>query len=80
MVDPKDLIGQSALYGGASTACATAPVAISSQSIMLTALSAGSALIGVLGFAYTVWNGNRNYQLQLRQLELREKELQLEVK
>lgn len=69
-MDSSEVLGNTATYGGAFTACASAPAALSYESNMLFFLSALGAMISLLGLAYTVYNGNRHYRLALAQLEL----------
>lgn len=70
-METNEILGNAAMYGGSLTACTSAPAAFMNESNMLLVLSAAGALSAVLGLVYTVWNGNRNFKLQQRQLEMR---------
>lgn len=74
-MDRNELVGQAVLYGGSLTACSAAPAAIADTSTVLLIFSGLGALAAVIGLAYTVWNGNRNFKLAREQFELRRQEL-----
>ncbi len=73
-METNEALGSFATYGGSLTACATAPAAFVSESNMLLVFSALGAITAVAGLCFTVWNGNRNYKLAQRELELKLKE------
>jgi hypothetical protein len=70
-----ELIANTALYGGTLATCSAAPAAYSTESTMLLIFSAVGAIAAVAGLMYTVWNGNRNFQLAREEYELKRLEL-----
>lgn len=69
-MDKNETLGAACMYGGSITTGCTAQVAFMTESHVLMIFSALGALSAVCGLAYTVWNGNRNYKLQLRVAEM----------
>lgn len=68
-MDKNETLGTAAMYGGGIATSCAAPAAYTTESAMLLIFSALGALSAVCGLCYTVWNGNRNYQLQKQALE-----------
>ena len=66
----EELIGNSAMYGGAVTSCVTANAAYVDESMILMSFSGVSALVAILGFIFMVWDRNRQYKLSLEQYRL----------
>lgn len=59
------------MWGGSATACAaTAHPSFSSGDPATMAISLGGLFFAALGFAYTVWNGERMHKLRVQELEL----------
>jgi len=69
-MDKNELLGNTAMYGGAITTSCAAPAAYTTESSMLLIFSALGALSAICGLVYTVWNGNRNFKLQQEAFEL----------
>jgi hypothetical protein len=69
-VDKNEILGNTALYGGGIVTSCSAPAAYSTESAMLLVFSALGATSAVLGLAYTIWNGNRNFKLQQQAFEM----------
>lgn len=76
VLDRTEILASAALYGGAATACGTAPAAyMSTESWVLLAFSGVGSMCALMGIVYTVWNGNRNYRLAREAAELHRREL-----
>ncbi len=69
-MDKNEALGTACLYGGSIATGCTAQAAFITESHVLMIFSALGALSAVCGLVYTVWNGNRNYKLQLRLAEV----------
>lgn len=74
-MDKSDALGGLATHGGALLSCGAAQAAYNAESTMLLFLSATGTVIAVFGLIYTIWNGNRQYQLARQELELKRLEL-----
>lgn len=70
-MEKNEMIGNAATYGGTITSCVTAPAALINESTMVLIISATGAFVGLIGLLYSIWNGNRNYELQRQELEIR---------
>lgn len=74
--DRGEIVAATATYGGALTACSTAPAAyMSTESWILLVFSGIGSMCALMGIIYTVWNGNRNFRLAREAAELHRLEL-----
>lgn len=69
----KELASSACMYAGGTVTSLAAPAAYASESSVLMVLSAVGATATVLGLIYTVWNGNRNFNLAREEHEMKRK-------
>ena len=71
MSEKTQTIGEVSMWGGSATACAaTAHPSFLNGDPATMAISLGGLCFAALGFAYTVWNGERMHKLRVQELEL----------
>lgn len=74
----KELVSSACMYGGGTVTSLAAPAAFTSESsaqMLLLILSAIGATATVCGLIYTVWNGNRNFNLAREEHDMKRKGL-----
>lgn len=62
-------------FCGGITACLGGATYMTNESIVILIISALGALVGMLGLAYTIWNGERNFALAREEHEARMKNI-----
>ena len=77
-MDKDAVIGATAMGVGSTVTSCAAPAAYTTESTMLLILSGVGVLATISGLIYTIWNGNRNYNLAREGQELRKRELEHE--
>lgn len=55
-------------YAGGLTACGGAAL-IGDENTVILIISIVGAILSTVGLLYTIWNGERNYRLRLKELE-----------
>jgi hypothetical protein len=76
-VNRDGILGDLATYGGSVGSCASATVASATQngeSTILFYLTICSFVVALLGLAWSIWNGNRQFRLAQLELELKLKQ------
>ena len=64
-----DVIGQTTMYVGSIASCSAGFIWSLDESSIMAIIAIVSAIVGVCGLIFTIWNSNRQYKLTLRQYE-----------